>query len=132
MAAMKGLVHDEPRDAPGLVDMEDICGICSDWNTETSDDVTGPSSLSSRSASLPGRTGQHDHGHALSPEAAEVAVSHARRFPVKVSKKAVREEETVVCAVRRTSDGCYLIQRRPDKGEPAIKKKKKRQSRGTS
>lgn len=148
VAAMKGLVHDEPRDAPGLVDMEDICGICSDWNTETSDDVTGPadaiqggdrpkrseqaqvpSSLSSRSASLPGRTGQHDHGHALSPEAAEVAVSHARRFPVKVSKKAVREEETVVCAVRRTSDGCYLIQRRPDKGEPATKKQEKTKSR---
>lgn len=149
---MRGLVHDEPRDTPGLVDMEDICGICSDWNMETSDDATGaadamqggdrpggssrrpgkrseqaqvPSSISCRSASLPGRTGQHDHGHALSPEAVEVVVSHARRFPVKVSKKTVREEETVVCAVRRTSDGCYLIQKRPDKGEAAVKEKTK-------
>ncbi|KAL2276851.1 hypothetical protein FJTKL_00415 [Diaporthe vaccinii] len=153
IAAMKGLVYDEHRDAPGLVDMEDICGICSEWNMETSDDATGaadaieevgdrpkgpsgrpakrseqaqaPSSISCRSASLPGRTGQHDHGHALSPEAAGAAVSHARRFPVKVSKKTVREEETVVCAVRRASDGCYLIQKRPDKGEPAMKEKNK-------
>lgn len=152
VAATKGLAQDEPLDVPGLVDMEDVCGICSDWNVETSEDVTGaagavetghrpkgPSrrpaqrseqaqvlpSIASRSPDTPGRKGQPDNRHALSAEATDVAISHARRFPVKVSKKPVREEETVVCAVRRTSDGCYLIQKRPDKGEPAVEAKSK-------
>lgn len=140
IAAMKGLVHDEPRDVPGLVDMEDICEICSDWNMETSDDVTGAADAidggdrprgpsrrpgkRSEQAQAPS-SGQYDYGYELSPEAVEVAVSHARRFPVKVSKKTVREEETVVCAVRRTSDDCYLIQKRPDKGKPAMREKDK-------
>ncbi|KAI0803391.1 DNA glycosylase [Xylaria sp. FL0064] len=42
-------------------------------------------------------------------------VDHARNFPVKVVKKAVKEQETLVCAIRR-SDGRYLIHRRPQKG----------------
>ncbi|KAI1353225.1 DNA glycosylase [Xylaria sp. FL0043] len=42
-------------------------------------------------------------------------VDHARNFPVKVIKKAVKEQETLVCAIRRT-DGRYLIHRRPQKG----------------
>lgn len=46
----------------------------------------------------------------------EIVANHARKFPVKVVKKAVREEETLVCAVRRKSDGCFLIHRRPEKG----------------
>ncbi|KAL7791592.1 DNA glycosylase [Trichoderma ceciliae] len=45
----------------------------------------------------------------------EAITSYARRFPVKTIKKAVREEETLVCAIRR-SDGYYLIHRRPLKG----------------
>ncbi|KAH8176628.1 NUDIX domain-containing protein [Sarocladium implicatum] len=43
------------------------------------------------------------------------AVEHAKLFPLKVIKKAVRQEETLVCAIRR-SDGQYLIERRPEKG----------------
>ncbi|KAI1753113.1 DNA glycosylase [Xylaria castorea] len=42
-------------------------------------------------------------------------VDHARKFPVKVVKKAVKEQETLVCAMRR-SNGQYLIHRRPPKG----------------
>ncbi|KAL6884799.1 DNA glycosylase [Trichoderma longibrachiatum] len=45
----------------------------------------------------------------------DIITGHARRFPVKGIKKAVREEETLVCAIRR-SDGHYLIHRRPLKG----------------
>lgn len=45
----------------------------------------------------------------------ETIANYAKQFPLKTAKKAVREEETLVCAVRR-SDGQYLIQRRPDKG----------------
>ncbi|KAI2777199.1 DNA glycosylase [Daldinia loculata] len=52
---------------------------------------------------------------ALSSAAVEAVVSHARKFPLKTVKKAVREEETLVCAIRR-SDGRYLIHKRPEKG----------------
>jgi A/G-specific adenine glycosylase len=45
----------------------------------------------------------------------ERAIEHAKLFPLKVVKKAVRQEETLVCAIRR-SDGQYLIERRPEKG----------------
>ncbi|KAH6656802.1 DNA glycosylase [Truncatella angustata] len=52
------------------------------------------------------------------PDAAtfEKISNHARKFPIKTVKKAVREEETVVCAIQRKSDGQYLIQKRPEKG----------------
>ncbi|KAK4178051.1 DNA glycosylase [Triangularia setosa] len=43
-------------------------------------------------------------------------IAHAQKFPLKKPKKQVREEETLVCAIRRISDGQYLISRRPDKG----------------
>ncbi|KAF5673343.1 g-specific adenine glycosylase [Fusarium heterosporum] len=50
-----------------------------------------------------------------SPHITETIVDHARKFPLKVIKKAVREEETLVCVIRR-GDGQYLIQKRPEKG----------------
>ncbi|OHE91875.1 A/G-specific adenine glycosylase [Colletotrichum orchidophilum] len=46
----------------------------------------------------------------------EIVAEHARKFPLKVVKKAVREEEALVCAVRRGSDRRFLIHRRPEKG----------------
>ncbi|KAI1110138.1 DNA glycosylase [Nemania sp. NC0429] len=51
----------------------------------------------------------------ITPAGLATIVDHARKFPVKVVKKAVREQETLVCAIRR-SDGRYLIHRRPQKG----------------
>ncbi|PNH40889.1 hypothetical protein VD0004_g6152 [Verticillium dahliae] len=45
----------------------------------------------------------------------ETIVEHARKFPLKVVKKAVREEDTLVCAIRR-ADGCFLLHKRPEKG----------------
>ncbi|KAI1475064.1 DNA glycosylase [Daldinia eschscholtzii] len=53
---------------------------------------------------------------ALSSAAVEAVVSHARKFPLRTVKKAVREEETLVCAIRRTGDGRYLIRKRTEKG----------------
>ncbi|KAF9770103.1 hypothetical protein IL306_012394 [Fusarium sp. DS 682] len=49
------------------------------------------------------------------PRDMEIIVDHARKFPLKVIKKAVREEETLVCVILR-GDGQYLIQKRPEKG----------------
>lgn len=51
----------------------------------------------------------------VNPAGLAAIVDHARKFPVKVLKKAVKEQETLVCAIRR-SDGRYLIHRRPQKG----------------
>ncbi|KAI0485826.1 DNA glycosylase [Xylaria cf. heliscus] len=51
----------------------------------------------------------------LTPAGLAVIVNHARKFPVRVTKKAVKEQETLVCAMHR-SDGRYLIRRRPQKG----------------
>ncbi|KXJ96538.1 DNA glycosylase [Microdochium bolleyi] len=51
----------------------------------------------------------------LGGAALESVANYAKQFPLKTVKKAVREEETLVCAVRR-HDGSYLIHRRPDKG----------------
>ncbi|PFH61590.1 hypothetical protein XA68_16940 [Ophiocordyceps unilateralis] len=48
-------------------------------------------------------------------DSTETISEYARRFPAKTAKKAVREEETIVCAIRR-ADGAYLVQRRPRKG----------------
>lgn len=51
----------------------------------------------------------------VTPAGLAAIIEHARKFPVKVVKKAVKEQETLVCAIRR-SDGRYLIHRRPQKG----------------
>lgn len=50
-----------------------------------------------------------------SAKAMEIIVDHCKKFPVKVIKKAVREEETIVCVIRY-SDGRIMIDKRPDKG----------------
>ncbi|KAK4199462.1 putative A/G-specific adenine DNA glycosylase [Triangularia verruculosa] len=55
-------------------------------------------------------------GTALTSVELDAIVAHAQRFPLKKPKKQVREEETLVCAIRRVSDGQYLLSRRPDKG----------------
>ncbi|KAI2468450.1 DNA glycosylase [Annulohypoxylon bovei var. microspora] len=52
---------------------------------------------------------------ALGPAAVDVIANHARKFPIRTVKKAVREEETLVCAIR-CGDGRYLVHRRPEKG----------------
>ncbi|CCF40313.1 A/G-specific adenine glycosylase [Colletotrichum higginsianum] len=52
---------------------------------------------------------------AVNAKTLEVVANHAKRFPLKVVKKAVRSEEALVCAVRRR-DGRFLVHRRPDKG----------------
>lgn len=51
----------------------------------------------------------------LSTNNLKVIVDHARKFPLKVVKKAVRVEETLVCIIRQ-SNRQYLIQKRPEKG----------------
>jgi len=62
-----------------------------------------------------GKTTSSPSDATLTAAQLERIVEHARKFPLKVIKGPVREEETLVCAIRRDS-GDYLIQRRPEKG----------------
>ncbi|KAI0484608.1 DNA glycosylase [Xylariaceae sp. FL0804] len=128
-----------------IPDIEDLCTICSPFDEILQDDEspegvvvppppanipTSPEKKKSRpqrQATLAGFFSQsacgdrtleksHDASSAkLSAAAVDYITHHAKRFPLRTIKKAVREEETLVCAIRR-SDGKYLIHRRPPKG----------------
>ena len=96
------LVANEPERARGVdeakpvADIEDACQLCEPFEEDS------PGDLETKS-----RTRSSDGINEI--------IDHAKRFPVKTAKKATREEECLVCALRR-SDGRYLIQRRPSKG----------------
>lgn len=88
-----------------LGDVED-CGVCVPFEGEEVAVTAKGKGVSPFFAGAAGEeTGRMD-----------IIVDHARKFPLRKPKKKVREEETLVCAVRRASDGAYLIHRRPEKG----------------
>ncbi|KAI1636185.1 DNA glycosylase [Biscogniauxia mediterranea] len=132
-------------DPPRLDDIEDSCGFCKPFeeflqDEEGGEDVKSPATVTTKGAKdkprpktqttlqafafapstrakKPNTSSNSGSGpDTLSPAAMDVITAHARKFPVKVVKKAVREEETLVCAIRRSGDGRYLIHRRPAKG----------------
>lgn len=133
LAAMQGHCREPVGHASGPVEIEDICGICEPFE-HVADDVSAGNEVattkapayertqaaespffSSRTSSGSGKDARN-WAESDSPQAVKVVASHARKFPLKVVKKAVREQETIVCAVRRSSDGRYLLQKRPEKG----------------
>lgn len=106
----------------GLGDIEDACTLCEPF--EEVDDggelPRGGKGVKSEQKDIrkAWSASQFAHGQPNgepSPTEVSTAVEHARRFPLKVVKKAVRQEETVVCAIRR-ADGRFLLHRRPEKG----------------
>ncbi|UKZ63937.1 uncharacterized protein TrAtP1_005158 [Trichoderma atroviride] len=127
--------------SPRIPDIEDACTLCEPFEggLEDSDDDSAqdkkrgkakkPDAKQSKQATLTAfaftkKTISSSSSLSSSPSTAasvasketmEAITRYARRFPVKPIKKAVRMEETLVCAIRR-SDGQYLIQRRPLKG----------------
>ncbi|OTA97192.1 hypothetical protein M434DRAFT_64135, partial [Hypoxylon sp. CO27-5] len=138
LAAERGLVSKPSIMKSTAPDIEDACALCKSFEEFADDDddeqntnvakaeskqqksktrtqatlqsfaFTQTTTTKSKRISKPDTT-------ALSAAAIEVITNHARKFPVKTVKKAVREEETLVSAIRR-SDGRYLIHRRPEKG----------------
>ncbi|KAL2753521.1 hypothetical protein ACRALDRAFT_2060711 [Sodiomyces alcalophilus JCM 7366] len=108
------------------LDIEDvICTLCQPFEAASVEDVTGDAevvvetkggSKKTKSAKQVTLSVFFEHKHTLTTTGKmEAIVDHCRKFPVKGVKKAVREQETLVCAIRR-DDGSYLISRRPDKG----------------
>ncbi|KKP00030.1 A/G-specific adenine glycosylase [Trichoderma harzianum] len=154
--------------SPRVVDIEDLCILCEDFDEADGDsdedstqDKKGSNNLKKTEAkkskqptlaafAFTRKTVGNSSSPSPSPSTTTSATSkatmdtitsYARRFPVKAIKKAVREEETLVCAIRR-SDGHYLIHRRPLKGllaglwefpskllEPSTKTDKKKRER---
>ncbi|PMB63651.1 Adenine DNA glycosylase [Beauveria bassiana] len=106
----------------GTADMEDLCGVCQPFD-DTDDIENQPppppaATKGGKQATLSAffaKSAVPAKPSAKPKVDIEGIVRHARRFPIKVVKKAVREEETLVCAVVR-ADGRYLIRKRPAKG----------------
>lgn len=110
-------------------DIEDMCDVCSPFE-ETMAEVendgrdSGTASSSKRQSQPRKQTSLQSFFTAaktslpIAPNAAEldIVTNHTRRFPVKGIKKAVREQQTLVCAIRRSDSGHFLIHKRPQKG----------------
>lgn len=115
--------------SPRLVDIEDLCQLCETFSGNSPEEpakvksakkpkqATLASFFHPGAATTPQKTADKKFGEAPSPEALKIITCHAQRFPIKVTKKALREQETLVCAIRRKSDGKYLLQKRPAKGK---------------
>ena len=117
------------------MDIEDACGLCEPFeNVLDRDDksknqeratklvkpATGPQQTTLASFAFTRQANakaapKSEDAERPSQSQLEIIAGHAKRFPLKVIKKAVREEETLVCAIRR-GDGTYLVHRRPEKG----------------
>lgn len=113
-----------------VTDIEDLCQLCEPFEevpvqADMSDPgVLEPTTRAGKKASASRRAtasraisggNKTSSETSLNADTMEVIVDYARRFPVKTIKKAVREEESLVCAIVR-SDGQHLIHRRPEKG----------------
>lgn len=100
-------------------DIEDLCNVCTPFE-DTADDAE-PTPTPARKPSAKQMTlaafGMGKKATKADKPSVNVdnIIKHVQRFPIKSIKKAVRQEETLVCAIRR-SDGRYLIHRRPEKG----------------
>lgn len=111
-----------------LADIEDLCTLCAPFEEAVLDEDEGGAETE-REMQPSNGNGKLSRFFAVTKAAKEptaeakeldartlaAVVNHARRFPLKKPKKKIREEETLVCALRR-SDGRYLIHKRPDKG----------------
>jgi A/G-specific adenine glycosylase len=114
----------QPTERPtDLQDVEDLCGLCSPidlTSTSLGEDVDEEEQLQSprKKSSIssffdaPPRKGRK---RAIKSGQSDSIAAYCQKFPLRKAKKTLREEETLVCALRR-DDGKYLIQKRPEKG----------------
>ncbi|KAF6795334.1 g-specific adenine glycosylase [Colletotrichum sojae] len=136
-----------PKKAVKVKDMEDMCSVCEPFESAANDDAAAsdedsdastkkkPAKGARRGKSKPGpkqttlsafkfasKTEEKEQEEGKGrPDARtlDIVVEHARRFPLKVAKKPVREEEALVCGIRNNGpddEDVLLIVRRPEKG----------------
>lgn len=94
----------------GIDDIEEPCTLCGALGDPAEPDVTGPGATKGtrkKGAKSTSKTEAQTLG---------MIADHARKFPLKAVKKAVREEERLVCIIKCGATGDYLIQRRPGTG----------------
>ncbi|KAK2774940.1 g-specific adenine glycosylase [Colletotrichum kahawae] len=144
-AYAEGLLLAARSKKPTLEDMEDLCSICEPFEEDgdegcmsgdDSDTATkkpkkgvkgakpaapGPKQATLAAFKFVSKNAEKDDATpkqqpAVDAKALETVAEPARQFPLKVAKKAVREEEALVCAIRRADDGQLLIHRRAEKG----------------
>jgi A/G-specific adenine glycosylase len=100
---------------PATLDIEDLCTLCGPME-DSEADAEAPRPLKKAKAKAAKATiSQYFDKKEEEPRSTGIIVNYAAKFPTKGVKKAVRGEETLVCAIRR-HDGRYLIQQRPKKG----------------
>ncbi|CCC14888.1 hypothetical protein SMACR_07714 [Sordaria macrospora] len=136
IAAQKGLLPGkEGMGAGRVVDIEDTCTLCPSPEAEESDkDESGAGSkkrkkkgevsaffdkFKAKGARSKRQASADSDSTELEPSSAamEVITSHCSKYPyIKPKTKKLREEECLVIAIRRPSDGRYLIHKRPAKG----------------
>lgn len=135
-AYQEGMVLAEPKEryhksrASSALEIEDMCELCEPFTNVATEETPKKAPKSSKQATLSAffisktSKSRKDTRQAsrdiLSPEQLEIVVSHVKKFPLKVAKKALREEETLVCAIQCTGDGSYLLQKRPGKGKQSL------------
>lgn len=132
LADSAGLISTTTTTSPKVVDLEDLCQLCDSFadiapeeptkakpakSAKQAKQTTLSSFFNANTSKTPRKAVDKNTREPLSAEALKIITCHAQRFPVKVTKKALREEETLVCAIRRKSDGMYLLQKRPAKGK---------------
>ncbi|KAL2267990.1 hypothetical protein VTJ83DRAFT_2836 [Remersonia thermophila] len=109
----EGLVLAGKADGSGVGDIEDACTMCVPFEAE---DSAGNEGLRSRFFTAPTTDRRKSSEPGIpDPQVLDTIIKHAKRFPRRQPAKTVREEEMVVCAIR-SSDGRFLIHRRPDEG----------------
>ena len=103
-------VYAEAQNNSKVSDIEDSCTLCEPFD----EDIEIKAQKNKKSGQMTLADFAFSKPVKKAPDTEHIA-DYARRFPIKVVKKAVRREETVVCAVRRP-DGAYLLHKRPEKG----------------
>lgn len=123
-AYSEGTVYVSKKAASTVTDIEDLCTVCEPF-IEEEEETPPPLQVSKKPAkqmtlaafSFTKTSSSKPVADKAKSQAVDIekVVDYAKRFPIKVAKKAVRQEETLVCAISR-ADGRYLIHRRPEKG----------------
>lgn len=117
----------EKSDVNTMHDIEDPCALCAPLEEALDHGVDGTVKAPKTEPNEEGRlsrffaTTKPARAMTTTPQTLDsrtlaTITHHAKKFPLKKPKKAVRKEEAVVCAIRRSSDGRYLIHRRPETG----------------
>ncbi|KAF3801567.1 Adenine DNA glycosylase [Colletotrichum gloeosporioides] len=143
-AYAEGLLLAAKSKKPKVEDIEDLCSICEPFEEDGDEGclsgndsdtppkkptkgvkgakpaAPGPKQATLAAFKFVSKNAEKDDASpkqrpTVDAKALETVAEHARKFPLKVVKKAVREEEALVCAIRR-ADGQLLIHRRPEKG----------------